>query len=80
MCVIERKGSARKRRQIEGLKGRIELAIPPTLVDKGSLTPYYYFRPYFIVLIANCYYLQLLLSLLLLDIAIVNKYGHSNSD
>jgi hypothetical protein len=57
MYIIERKGGARKRGQIEGLKGRIEFTIPPTLVDKGSLTPYYYFRPYFIVLTANCCHL-----------------------
>jgi hypothetical protein len=57
MYIIERKGGARKRGQIRGLKGYIELVTPPTLVDKGLLTPYYYFGPYFIVLIASCYYL-----------------------
>jgi hypothetical protein len=75
VCVIERKGGARKRGQIEGLKGRIELATPPTLVDKGSLTPHYYFGPYFIVLTASCCHLQLL-SPIAIVATIAARYGY----
>jgi hypothetical protein len=68
-------GKGDKLSALEGpWKGYIELVIPSTLVNKGSLAPHYYFGSYFIVLTAGCYHLQLLSYLLLPDLAIIDRY------